>query len=101
MVVMGIDIGKDVFFAPVRAAEGGPPFTPRALPSVENTASGCATLAVGYIAWVRTVRPAGGHGSHGRVLGNLCADASPGWVPSQRGQSGTDQTVCPLGLATR
>ena len=44
MVVLGIDIGKDVFFAHLRAAEGCPPFTPCALPNVENTVAGCAQL---------------------------------------------------------
>ncbi|WP_276605579.1 hypothetical protein [Deinococcus sp. Arct2-2] len=37
MVVMGIDIGKDVFFAHLRAAEGDPSLTPHALPNVDNT----------------------------------------------------------------
>ncbi|MFB9992645.1 transposase [Deinococcus oregonensis] len=44
MVVVGIDIGKDVFFAHLRAAEGSPPFTPRVLHGVENTVAGCAQL---------------------------------------------------------
>ncbi|WP_407543087.1 IS110 family transposase (plasmid) [Deinococcus radiomollis] len=44
MVVVGIDIGKDVLFAHLRAAEGSPAFTPCALPSVENTVAGCAHL---------------------------------------------------------
>jgi len=44
VVVLGIDIGKDVFFAHLRAAEGCPPFTPCALPNVENTVAGCAQL---------------------------------------------------------
>ncbi|MFB9993766.1 IS110 family transposase [Deinococcus oregonensis] len=44
MVVVGIDIGKDVFFAHLRTAEGGPPFTPCALHGVANTVSGCTQL---------------------------------------------------------
>ncbi|WP_189012362.1 IS110 family transposase, partial [Deinococcus malanensis] len=42
--MIGIDIGKDVFFAHLRAAEGSPSFTPRALPCVENTVGGCTQL---------------------------------------------------------
>ncbi len=44
MVVIGIDIGKDVFFAHLRAAEGCPPITPCAWPNIENTVAGCAQL---------------------------------------------------------